>query len=82
MYDTQYPNVKIKRGNKYSWVHLNVCKIVQETPLESIPPEEEPIQSTLLDSSMSSQTDMVEAEIPENISIEEDGNISSPKQCP
>ena len=28
--ETKYPNVKIKRGNRYSWVHLNDCKLVPE----------------------------------------------------
>ena len=36
VHDMRYPNVKIRRGSRYSWVHLNDCKVVPVSPTEAL----------------------------------------------
>ena len=36
VHDMKYPNVKIRRGSRYSWFHLNDCKVVPKFTTEAL----------------------------------------------
>ena len=80
VYDTRYPNVKIKRGNKYLWFHLNDCKIVPEKSPEFSrihleerieEPEANPMHSTDEYTNIPLQTEVTEDETVERVSVDE-----------
>ena len=44
--DIKYPNVKVQKGeNRYTWVHLNDCKIVQQPAPVNLWAQDEPKQA-------------------------------------
>ena len=69
--ETNYLNVKIKRGKRYSWVHLNDCKLVpEESPEFSRIHLEENIDEPEANPSPAKVT---EGEITEHVSVDEIG---------